>query len=100
MSRAKPAIALFLLLMGCAKSPGASEAEELRSRLAAIEAQCGLRHIKLELGADNEVTIAPALNEKYEAIDCLLRELRKPEIADRIKLGFIGNEAIAQEEQK
>ncbi len=93
------AVVLVALLAGCTKSPADTDAERLESKLARIETQCGIKYGTLKLGSDNQVTITPSADEKYEAVDCLLRELKKPEFAD-IKLGFVGNEAYAAEEQK
>jgi len=88
-----------LVLTACATEPAASKFEGLKTRLARVEAQCGVKPGTLGLEADNRVTLMPSPNEKYEAIDCVFRELKKPEFAD-IKLGFVGNEAYAAEEQK
>lgn len=87
------------MLAGCATSPTEPEAGGLKAALARVETQCQIKHSTLKLSSDNQVTIAPSADEKYEAIDCLIRELKKPEFAD-IKLGFVGNEAFATEEQK
>jgi hypothetical protein len=88
-----------LMLTGCATEPAEPKAEGLKTRLASVETQCGVKSGTLRLEAHNMVTLMPSANEKYEAIDCVLRELKKPEFAD-IKLGFVGNEAYAAEEQK
>lgn len=86
--------------MSCSPSQDAGRNETLSSALARVEKQCGMKPGTLTLGADNYVKLQPAVDEKYERIDCVLRELKKPEFADHIKLGFVGNEMHPREEQK
>ena len=87
-------------LVSCSPSQDAGRNETLSSALARVEEQCGVAPDTLTLGADNYVKLQPAVGEKYERIDCVLRELNKPEFANRIKLGFVGNEAFASEEKE
>ncbi|MGX5712905.1 hypothetical protein ACWKWJ_09410 [Sphingopyxis terrae subsp. ummariensis] len=87
-------------LMSCSPSSDAGPTETLSSALARVEDQCGVAPGTLTLGADNHVKFQPSVDEKYERVDCVMRELQKPEFANRIKLGFVGNEALAPEEQK
>ncbi|MBJ7502252.1 MAG: hypothetical protein JHC57_21035 [Sphingopyxis sp.] len=97
-------IILATLLAGCAKSPENppvdADTERLKSMLARVETECEIKHSVLKLGSDNQVTVLPSADEKYEAVDCLLRELKKPQFANHIKLGFVGNEMHPREEQK
>ncbi|WP_194953500.1 hypothetical protein [Sphingopyxis solisilvae] len=89
-----------LLLTGCATSPADSQADRLKAGLVRVETQCGVKPGTLKLNSDNLVAVMPASDAKYETIECVFRELKKPEFADHIKLGFVGNEAYAAEEQK
>ena len=88
------------LLIGCAATSADSEAERMGLALARVEKQCGVTPGMLTLGDDRFVKVQPSPHEKYERVDCVMRELKKPEFADHIKLGFVGNEAFATEEQK
>ncbi len=72
----------------------------MASALARVEKQCGVAPGMLTLVADGSVRVQPSPYEKYERVDCVFSELRKPEFADHIKLGFVGNGALATEEQK
>ncbi|SEH12398.1 hypothetical protein SAMN05428974_0461 [Sphingopyxis sp. YR583] len=89
-----------LMVTGCATNSASSEAERLKVGLARVEAQCGAKPGTLKLDSDNLVAVAPEPDAKYETFDCVFRELKKPEFANHIKLGFVGNEAYAAEEQK
>jgi hypothetical protein len=99
-ARAVPTIISVLLLTGCATSPADSKAERLKAGLVRVETQCGVKAGTLKLDSDNLVAMMPASDAKYETIECVFRELKKPEFADHIKLGFVGNEMSATEEQK
>lgn len=68
--------------------------------MAHVEAKCEIKHSTLKLGSDNQVIVTPSADEKYEAVDCLVRELKKPQFANHIKFGFVGNEMHPREEQK
>ncbi len=100
IARAVTAITLMLTLAGCAASPTDSDAERLKEGLARVETQCGAKPGTLKLDSDNLVAVMPTPDAKYETIDCVFRELKKPEFSDHIKLGFVGNESYAAEEQK
>lgn len=100
MTRAVPTIISVLLLAGCATGPADSEAERLKAGLARVETQCGVKPGTLKLDSDNLVAVMPTPEAKYESIDCVFRELEKPEFADHIKLGFVGNEMHPRDEQK
>lgn len=100
IARAVPTTISVLMLTGCATSPADSETERLTAWLARVEAQCGVTPGTLKLDSDNLVAVMPAPDAKYETIECVFRELKKPEFADHIKLGFVGNEQAAQEEEQ
>jgi len=100
IARAFSASGAVLILTACAASPTASEADGLKLGLARVETQCGVKVGTLTLGAGNLVAVKPAPDAKYDTIDCVFRELKKPEFADHIKLGFVGNEAYAKEEKE
>jgi hypothetical protein len=87
-----------LALFGCAAAP--EDGEGMASALARVEKQCGVAPGMLTLVADGSVQVQPSPYEKYERVDCVLNELRKPEFADHVKLGFVGNEAYAKEEKE
>jgi hypothetical protein len=71
------------------------------AELLAVEKECGLRSPMFQYTASGSVLVMPDPNEKYEAVDCSLAALRRPELSKyATKLGFVGNEAYAREEQK
>ena len=94
------AVAVVMPLMGCSPDTRDGEAETIDSALARVEKQCRVTPGTLTLGADNYVKFQPAVDEKYERVDCVMRELKKPEFANHVKLGFVGNEMHPREEQK
>ena len=100
IARVVSAITLVMTLTGCATSPTDTDAEALKAGLARVETQCGAKPGTLKLDSDNLVAVIPAPDAKYETFDCVFRELKKPEFADHIKLGFVGNEMHPREEQK
>lgn len=93
-------VAVAMLLLGCSPAAHDGEAETIASALARVEQQCRVTPGTLTLGADNYVKFQPAVDEKYERVDCVMRDLKKPEFANHIKLGFVGNEMHPREEQK
>jgi hypothetical protein len=100
MSRAASAILLVSALGGCMANPDHGKADKLRLALAELEKQCDVAPGTLALGANDGVTIQPSPNEKYDKIDCIARGLLKPEFADHVKIGFVGNGAAAPEEKE
>ena len=100
IARCVLAITPVLILAGCATSTADSEAERLKAGLVRVETQCGVKPGTLKLDSDNLVAVIPAPDAKYETIECAFQELKKPEFADHIKLGFVGNEMHPREEQK
>jgi hypothetical protein len=88
---------------GCATSKP-SPLDDLRPtppELLTVEKECGLQSPIFRYTADGSVLMMPDGQEKYEAVDCVMAALKRPELAKYVsKLGFIGNEAYAQEEQK
>ena len=98
--RIVPILFSVLALTGCAASPVDAQAEKLKAGLARVEMQCGVKPDTLKLDSDNLVAVMPAPDAKYETIECAFKELQKPEFADHIKLGFVGNEMHPREEQK
>jgi len=97
--RAVSAVAVVLILAGCATSRADPNAKRLKAGLAGVETQCGATPGTLKLGSDNLVAVIPSPEAKYETIECVFHELKKPEFADHIKLGFVGNEQAGQEEE-
>lgn len=100
IGRIVPVLFSVLALTGCAANPVDAQAEKLKARLARVEMQCGVKPGTLKLHSDNLVAVMPAPDAKYEMIECAFIELQKPEFADHIKLGFVGNEMHSREEQK
>lgn len=100
IGRIVPILFSVLTLTGCAASPADAQAEKLKAGLARVEMQCGVKPGTLKLDSDNLVSVMPAPDAKYETIECAFQELKKPEFADHIKLGFVGNEMHPREEQK
>jgi hypothetical protein len=100
IARAVLTIISVLMLTGCATGPADSEAERLKAGLARVETQCDVKPGTLKLDSDNLVAVKPAPDAKYDTIECVFRELKKPEFADHVKLGFVGNEQAAQEEEQ
>jgi len=69
--------------------------------LLAVEKECGLRSPMFRYTSSGSVLLMPDPNEKYEAVDCALASLKRPELSKYVsKLGFVGNEMHPREEQK
>lgn len=100
IARAVSVMITVLTLAGCAASSANSEAERIRPALAGLERQCGFAPGTLKLDRENLVTFQPASDAKFERVECVMRGLLKPELADHVKFGFVGNEAAAQEEEQ
>jgi len=100
MVRAVWAIILVSGLGGCTVDPGDSKTDKVRLALTALEKECGVGPGTVSLGPDDSVTFQPAVDEKYERLDCVARGLTKPEFADHVKIGFVGNGAAASEEKE
>lgn len=100
IARAGPAILPALMLAGCVASPIDSEAEKLKAGLVRVETQCGAKPGTLKIDGENLVAVVPEPDAKYETLDCVFRELKMPEFADHIKLGFVVNEMHPREDQK
>ncbi|OHD06206.1 hypothetical protein [Sphingopyxis sp. RIFCSPHIGHO2_12_FULL_65_19] len=91
----------LLALTGCAATPANVQTEKLKLALSEVEKLCGATPGTLKLEGDDQVTMdPPSPDAKYETLDCVFRELKKPQFANHIKLGFVGNEAYVAEEQK
>ena len=93
------ALMMILASTGCASSGTNDELEHKQSVLADIEKRCGVAANTLRLSSDEELTIRPSPDEKYEDLACALRELEKSELAANVKLGFVGNEMHPREEK-
>jgi len=81
-----------LVVSGCTQGavpPNRAEAVE------AIAGRCNLPAGTLKLIGPDELRFQPPSDAKYESIVCALTELKKLKIP--MKMGFVGNEAIAPE---
>jgi hypothetical protein len=87
-------------LIGCSSSGADSATERKKAALVGIEKMCRVAPGTLELGEGNQLAIQPSPHEKYDNVECVVRELRKSEFAADMKLGFVGNEMHPREEQK
>ncbi len=61
----------------------------------AIAARCKLPNGTLTLTGPDELRFQPPADAKYQSIECALTELKKLKFP--MKMGFVGNEAIAPE---
>jgi hypothetical protein len=81
------------MLAGCAKAPPAPR--DLRAaHLAGLEAmgrKCGYPRSEWELVGTEDLHLRPDPNERYEVVDCMLKEIKTSDIP--FKIGFVGNEA-------
>jgi hypothetical protein len=69
--------------------------------LLAIEKECSVRSPLFRFTTFGDVLVIPDPNESYEALDCVITALKRPEFSKfATKIGFVGNEAYAREEQK
>jgi hypothetical protein len=91
------ASAMAPAMVGACSSQPPPPPHELRAeRLAALEAmgrKCGYKQTGWTLVGTDELRLRPDPNERFEAFECLYREIRKSRIPFRI--GFVGNEAYA-----
>src|SRR3954470_5174603 len=80
-------------LGGCAKAP-APQKDIRAAHLAKLDAmgrKCGYPRSEWTLVETEELHLKPDPNERYEAVDCMLREIKRSHIP--FDLGFVGNEA-------
>ena len=92
MKRIADILLIGLAISSCAKGavrPSRAEAVE------AIAARCNLPAGTLKLTGPDELRSLPPSDAKYESIVCALTELKKQKFP--MKMGFVGNEAIAPE---
>ena len=97
MRHASLALLAIALSAGCATavSPGA---HERGVQLNAIADKCGIPRSAFKLRADDELQFNPPAITTYKAVDCALVELKRTSFP--LKLGFVGNEAPAEPEEK
>ncbi len=50
--------------------------------------------------AEDELMLMPNPEERFEAVECAMAALQKSEFSKNMKMGFVGNEMSATEEQK
>ncbi|MEA3038405.1 MAG: hypothetical protein QOE79_918 [Sphingomonadales bacterium] len=81
------------MLAGCAKAP--TPPRDVRAaRLAELEAmgrKCGYPSSQWTLVGTEDLHLKPDPNERYQIVDCMLREIKRSDIP--FKMGFVGNEA-------
>ncbi len=97
MIRAAPAVALSVMLSACATAQVEGRAER-RAQLDAIAATCGLPSRMLHLTGSNELLFRPDPETSYEAVSCVIAELRKTDIP--MKMGFVANYAPPEAEER
>lgn len=71
-----------------AQAPSANKRE---AAFAAIAERCGLPRTALQLDGD-AVAVQPPPDARYEAVDCMLRELAAGGFTKNMAIGFVGNE--------
>ncbi|KQM41406.1 hypothetical protein [Sphingomonas sp. Leaf10] len=87
----------LILLTGLAGS-GCSQPATTKTQAETIEAiavRCDLPKGTMTLTGPDELRFQPPADAKYESVDCALGELKKLKFP--MKMGFVGNEAIAPE---
>jgi hypothetical protein len=67
------------------------------AELSRITGKCGLPRSSLRLSPGGELHFQPDPNARYEAVDCVLRELRSSGLVPNVPFAFVGNEAPAPE---
>lgn len=70
---------------------GASPANARETALAAVTDRCRLPRTALRLHGD-AVAVRPPPQARYEAVDCMLRELAARGFTENMAIGFVGNE--------
>ena len=68
-----------------------------QGQLREIAERCGLPARALWLNRAGHVRLRPSPDTRYEIVDCVLVKLREGGFADRMPMGFVGNEAPAEE---
>ncbi|MBA4755615.1 MAG: hypothetical protein EPO45_05720 [Sphingobium sp.] len=81
---------IAIALAGCA-----SDRKFSQSDFDKISDKCGLPRSTLNLRGKDELQLQPPLDAKYEAVDCILKELKKANYP--LKMGFVGNELYKEE---
>ena len=91
-------VMLAAALTGCVGQPSQDWNSMDRARrlvmITRITAQCKLAPETLSLGQGDELHFKPRPDERYEAVECALKELMK---VGGAKMGFVGNEAYTNE---
>ena len=71
---------------------------DLRLKLDQVALSCGMRTDPFLIHPFGDVTIEQVPDDQHEAMSCALLEFRDGGALEGIKLGFIGNEKLAEEE--
>jgi hypothetical protein len=84
-------LAAAVSLGGCVKSP-APQGDVRAMRLAELEAmgrKCGYPRSEWKLVGTDDLHLKPDPNERYEVVDCMLKEIKNSDIP--FKMAFVGN---------
>ncbi len=101
MKAAWLALPIILTVSGCASTQGSGfRFQPTPLALVAIERECGLRGHFFYMMAEDELMLMPNPEERFEAVGCAMEALQKSEFSKNMKMGFVGNEMSATEEQK
>ncbi|MEA3063394.1 MAG: hypothetical protein QOJ94_3175 [Sphingomonadales bacterium] len=81
------------LLLLLAAGPRSDVRAAHLAQLEAMGRKCGYRRSGWELLGTIGLRIQPHPHERFEALECMLREIDRSRV--RFKVGFVGNEAYA-----